>query len=274
MKSLLTYYGGKQKLAPLINTLIPPHQLYGEPFVGGGAVFWIKRPSEVEVINDSNGELINFYHVVKHNYDGLISLINDTLHHRRQHIHAWVIYLNPELFSPVQRAWAVWVLASQSFAARLDGNWGFDLEFNVTTKKIMHSRDEFTRLYATRLEQVQLESKDALYIIRSRDTVDSFFYCDPPYYNSDMGHYKGYTKRDFYELLETLASIEGKFLLSSYPSSVLAAFVSRYGWHQQTIEQTVSINIKSGKGKPKTEVLTANYILEPQAPQLVLFDDF
>jgi DNA adenine methylase len=274
MKSLLTYYGGKQKLAPLINTLIPPHQLYCEPFVGGAAVFWIKRPSEVEVINDSNGELINFYHVVKHNYDALIAMIHDTLHHRKQHTHAWVIYLNPELFSTIQRAWAVWVLATQSFASRLDGSWGFDLEYNVTSKKIFNSRDEFTRLYAQRLEQVQLENKDALYIIKSRDASFTFFYCDPPYYNSDMGHYKGYTKRDFFHLLKTLAEIEGKFLLSSYPSPMLQAFTKRYGWHQRSIEQTVTINMKSGKGKPKTEMLTANYVLEPFIPQLLLFDDF
>lgn len=274
MKSLLTYYGGKQKLAPLINTLIPTHQLYCEPFVGGAAVFWIKRPSEVEVINDANGELMNFYQTVKHNYEGLIALIYDTLHHRRQHIHAWVIYLNPELFTPLQRAWAIWVLATQSFASRLDGSWGFDLEYNVTTKKIFNSRDEFTRIYAKRLEHVQLESKDALYIIKSRDTAQSFFYCDPPYFNSDMGHYKGYTKRDFFALLKTLSGIEGRFLLSSYPSSILTAFCKRYGWHQQHIEQTVTVNIKSGKGKPKTETLTANYPLEPQVPQLLLFDDY
>lgn len=274
MKSLLTYYGGKQKLAPIINELIPPHLLYGEPFVGGGAVFWYKRPSEVEVLNDSNGELMNFYKVTQHDFDALQFLVEETLHNRRQHTHAWIIYLNPELFTTVQRAWAVWVLATQSFAARLDGNWGYDLSQNTTTKKIHNSRLEFTRLYSRRLEQVQLENKDALYIIRSRDSADSFFYCDPPYYNSDMGHYKNYTKQDFYQLLDTLAQINGKFLLSSYPSKVLSAFCQRYNWYQQSFEQTVTINIKSGKGKPKTEMLTANYDIAAVARdgQLELFD--
>lgn len=272
MKSLLTYYGGKQKLAPIINELIPPHVLYSEPFVGGGAVFWYKRPSEVEVLNDSNGELMNFYQVIQKNYDALQYMIEETLHNRRQHTHAWVIYLNPELFTPVQRAWAVWVLATQSFAARLDGNWGYDISQNTTTKKIYNSRTEFTHLYARRLEQVQLENKDAIYIIRSRDSSDSFFYCDPPYYNSDMGHYKNYSKRDFFQLLKTLAGIEGKFLLSSYPSQMLTAFTNRYHWQTQSFEQTVTINIKSGKGKPKTEVLTANYDMVQQPLQLLLFD--
>lgn len=273
MKSLLTYYGGKQKLAPLINSLIPPHVLYGEPFVGGAAVFWAKRPSEVEVINDANAELMNFYQVVKHSYDDLMEHIDQTLFSRRLHTHAVVINLYPELFSPIQRAWAIWVLASQSFASRLDATWGYDLSQNTTVQKIFNSREEFTRRYAKRLENVQLECRDALYIIKSRDTVDSFFYCDPPYYNSDMGHYKGYRKQDFFALLKSLAGIKGKFLLSSYPSTMLFAFAKRYGWHQQAIEQTVSINIKSGAGKPKTEMLTANYPLVVNPGQLLLFDE-
>ena len=60
MKPPLTYYGGKQKLARQIVSMIPEHRLYCEPFFGGGAVFFAKPPASVEVINDTNGELINF----------------------------------------------------------------------------------------------------------------------------------------------------------------------------------------------------------------------
>lgn len=68
MKTPLSYYGGKQKLCSTILSLIPSHTLYAEPFVGGGAVFFGKEPSAVEVINDTNKELINFYQVVKNRY--------------------------------------------------------------------------------------------------------------------------------------------------------------------------------------------------------------
>ncbi len=270
MKGLLTYYGGKQKLAPIINEIIPPHVLYAEPFAGGAAVFFFKRPSEVEVLNDKNGELINFYRVVKFRFDELYQEIQGTLHSRYQHQHAWIVYSFPELFSEVKRAWAIWVLSQMSYSARLDGNYGYDVTNNTTSKKIDFSRLEFTRAYARRLEKVQIESADALYIIRSRDSPDSFFYCDPPYYNSDMGHYKGYTKHDFTQLLQTLAGIKGKFLLSSYPSKVLEEFTAKYNWHQEQYEQIVTVNIKSGKGKPKTEVLTANYPII-RLDQLMLF---
>ena len=60
-------------------------------------------------------------------------------------------------------------------------------------------------------------------------------------------------------LLDTLAGLQGKFLLSSYPSDILAEYAQRYGWHTQQIQQRVSVNKGSGGGKMKIEQLTANY---------------
>jgi len=59
MKTPLSYYGGKQTLASRIPGLIPPHRLYCEPFSGGAAVFFAKEQSKVEIINDTDGELVN-----------------------------------------------------------------------------------------------------------------------------------------------------------------------------------------------------------------------
>ena len=264
MKTPITYYGGKQKLAPIIIELMPPHTLYAEPFSGGAAVFFAKKPSTVEVLNDMNGELINFYRVIKNQFPELLAEINDTLHSRRLHKHAWVIYSNPELFDPVKRAWAVWMLSSQGFAGKLDNVWGYDIEADSTSRKIYFNKTEFTEMYNRRLEKAQLENADALYIIRSRDSKDSFFYCDPPYFNSDMGHYKGYTKKDFEELLQLLSTIQGKFMLSSYPSQLLEQYTKKHQWSTLTFEQLVTVNVKSRNEKKKIEVLTANYSLEPQ----------
>jgi len=69
MKTPVTYYGGKQKLASTILKLIPEHNLYCEPFVGGAAIYFAKEPSNVEVINDTNKELMNFYRVVQQAVD-------------------------------------------------------------------------------------------------------------------------------------------------------------------------------------------------------------
>jgi DNA adenine methylase len=260
LKTPISYYGGKQKLAKIIIILIPKHNLYCEPFFGGGAVFFQKLPSNVEVINDTNNELINFYKVVKNDFANLEKEIQSTLHSRELHKRAQLIYNNPDRFSELERAWAVWVLATQSFSAKLNGAWGYDIKRNTTTKKISNKRDSFTLGYAERLEKAQIECTDALRIIKSRDTKDSFFYCDPPYYNSECGHYKGYTQNDFERLLKTLSSVKGKFLLSSYPSPILNEYVKKYGWQQRRIQQTTSVgNSHPTPQKQKTEVLTANY---------------
>ena len=183
--------------------------------------------------------------------------INITLHSRRQHKDASVIYNNPHLFDDLDRAWAVWVLASQSFASIIDGSWGYDKTRNTTTQKIINKGVQFTEDYAIRLQNVQLECADALYIIKSRDHEQAFHYCDPPYFNSDCGHYGGYSIHDFEQLLKTLAEVQGKFLLSSYPSDLLDKYKKRYGWHQVRVEQRVSVN--KGAGKLKVECMTANY---------------
>jgi DNA adenine methylase len=261
LRTPISYYGGKQKLAKTIVNFIPQHTLYAEPFLGGAAVFFAKEPSEVEVINDTNRELINFYQVCKNRFHELQSLVRVTLHSRDQHDDAFVINQKPHLHDEVRRAWAVWVLSTQSFSAMLDGSWGYDKAERTTTKKISNKREEFTEALAIRLQNAQIECADALYIIQSRDSANSFFYCDPPYYNSNCGHYDGYSFQDFENLLECLSKIKGKFLLSSYPSELLTRYAKQHGWQQWDVEQGVSVNTKSGYQKRKIEVLTANYVL-------------
>lgn len=264
MTTPISYYGGKQNLVKEILKLIPDHNLYAEPFVGGGAIFFAKPKSEVEVINDVNSELINFYEVVQNQFVELQSQIRISLHSRRLFNDAKCMYENPHLFTRIQRAWAVWVLSSQAFSAQLDGTWGYDVSKGTTSKKINNKRESFTEDYAIRLQNVQIECTDAIRIIRSRDKEDAFFYCDPPYYNSDCGHYDGYTIEDFEMLLKTLSGIKGKFLLSSYPSDILSKFADKHGWSQRYIDQKVSVANPNSSSKPqktKREMFTANYDL-------------
>lgn len=270
LKTPISYYGGKQKLASKIVSLIPKHTLYCEPFLGGAAVFFAKKASEIEVINDTNRELMNFYRMVKEDFVSLEKEIRISLHSRDLYRKASVMYNNPDMFPDLKRAWAVWVLSTQSFSSMLDSSWGYDKTANNTTQKIHNKKESFTEELAIRLQNCQIESADALYIIGSRDTENSFFYCDPPYYNSDCGHYDGYSEHDYESLLFLLSKIKGKFLLSSYPSPLLAKYTKENKWHKWSINQKVSVNAKSGNQKSKTEMLVANY---PIAEQLKAIND-
>ncbi|MHC5309141.1 DNA adenine methylase [Myroides sp. LJL116] len=272
IKTPISYYGGKQNLVSKILPLIPKHTTYIEPFVGGGAIFWSKKPSEVEVINDYNRELINFYECVQNEFVELEKMVRISLHSRSLHRDATVVYENPHMFTKIKRAWAIWVLSAQSFSSMLDGSWGYDKIKGTTSQKITNKRESFTEDLAIRIQNVQIENTDALRIINSRDYKDAFIYCDPPYFNSDCGHYDGYSERDFVSLLETLKRAEGKFLMSSYPSEVLKKYTKDCGWYTMSIEQRVSVaNTTSKPGKKKIEVLTANYDLSNPKDSLTLF---
>jgi DNA adenine methylase len=258
MKPPFSYYGGKQTLAEDIVKVLPEHTSYCEPFVGGAAVFWAKNKSIIEIINDTNKSLINFYRCLQNEYLELEKMVRITLHSRKAHYEAKIIYDNPDMFPPIKQAWAVWVLANQSFSSMLDGSWGYDKNNKASTSiKIRNKRDAFSEDLAIRLQDVQIECADALYIIQSRDTVDTLFYIDPPYYNSNCGHYDGYTEMDFEALLKMLQSIKGQFVLSSYPSELLSKYTRLNEWNQISLEQQVSVN--KGKGKKKVEVVTTNY---------------
>ena len=258
MKTPISYYGGKQTLAPIILELIPEHKIYCEPFLGGAAVYFAKKPSKVEVINDTNSELINFYEVVKNDFTALEREIAITLHSRTKHRQAQVIYANPDMFDRIKRAWAVWMLANISYGCKLDGVFGYDRS-GTASKKLANKRKGFTEEYAIRLQNTQIECCDALKIIRSRDTEETFFYIDPPYVGADQGHYDGYSQEDFDALLALLEEIKGKFLLSSYRNAALTECVKRNGWYSLEIDMACSMTNRAQSPRHKVEVLTANY---------------
>lgn len=258
MKTPITYYGGKQNLVSHILPLIPKHSIYTECFAGGLAVFFKKERSKTEIINDTNSFVIDFYAVVISNFEALQLKIQQTPYSRAIYKVAFSIYEMPHLFSQLQRAWAFYILTNNGFSGRI-GSFGCYTKGQKAQgwerKKLLINSQLKDRLLG-----VQIECTDALKILKLRDTPDSFHYVDPPYFNSNMGHYGNYTKDDFEKLLFTLSGLKGKFLLSSYPSELLEQYVSQHGWYQKEIVQRVSANrTKSSKQRKKVEVLTANY---------------
>ena len=258
MKTPISYYGGKQELAKKIISLIPSHKTYCEPFIGGAAIFFAKPVSKAEIINDINSEVINFYEVLKHDFSALQAEIEISLHSRKLYQHAHVIYENPDMFDRIKRAWAFWVLANMSFNNSLTAGFKHD-KIGKTSRSIAHKQQQFTEDLAIRLQNVQIECCDALKIIRQNDNGETFFYLDPPYVGACQGHYDGYSQADFNELIDLLAKIGGKFLLSSFRNTYLSDASKRYGWSQIELKMNTHPSFIPDQHKSKIEVLTANY---------------
>ena len=253
----ISYYGGKQTMLPHILPLIPEHQIYVEPFFGGGAVFWAKQPAKAEIINDFNANVVNFYEVLKSDFEALKSLVEKTIVSRETYKSALVMYHSPFLFSPVKRAWAFWYATNTGFSNQVQ-----NCRFERSGKNVSNLNNkilEFSENYSERLKHVQIENNDACAVIASHDSPNSFIYCDPPYVGAHKGHYGGYLQEHFNELLEALSKVKGKFLLSSYQNDELLKYVERFGWFQK--EVVMSLGTSRTAGRKRIEVLTANYEL-------------
>lgn len=253
------YYGGKIRMLPHILPLIPPHRVYVEAFVGGGAVFWAKKPSTVEVLNDTDNRIETFYRVGRECPDELARKIAGTLHSENEWERAKTILKAPEGHAPLDIAWAVWASVNLSIGGLMAGRGSFQFVLHQTDNwnpaSSFRRRRNDLKHWLHRLEDVTIHSRDAVELIRKRDHADVFFYLDPPYVDARQGHYGGYKQEAFSGLLDECETMKGKFLLSSYPNAELSERVEANGWNQ--------LKIKKAKGVANhdtaIEVLTWNY---------------
>ncbi len=264
-KTPITYYGGKQQMANIIIGMMPQHKIYCEPFFGGGAVFFAKGASFLEVINDTNDLLITFYKQCMTNFEALQQKISTTLHSESEYNRAKRIYNNPKWHRKIDIAWAVWIVTNMSVMATPRGGWKRDNGTGGSHIGIGfdNRRQSFTDKVHERLRYVQISCHDALEVIRERDTADTFFYLDPPYINCDQKHYKGYTEKDFKQLLKVLSGIKGKFILSNFMSEVLLDYIRKYGWNYEIYDKKCMIPALINQPRRKQEVLVYNYEIYP-----------
>lgn len=237
---------------------IPKHTVYTEAFAGGIAVLFAKEPSELEVINDTNGELVNFYKVCKTQFKELKEEIDSTIHSRDVHCLAGFIYNYPSFFTPVKRAWAVWTLSKTSFASKFDGSFGYDVKGNSMPKKLLNAKSNFTSELISRLDRITIENTDGTGLIESRDSENAFHFVDPPYVNTSMAHYTGsFADADFSHLLSILSSVKGKFMLTMFPNDELDKFVKKYKWRVVEVERHISASRVNRR--KQIELIVMNY---------------
>jgi len=259
MRTPITYYGVKQSMLNYILPLIPPHKIYCEPFFGGGAVFFAKEKSYLEVINDTNDRLITFYEVMRNNFDDLNALIQDTLHSEALHLRARDIYHGRIESSKTEMAWSFWVVTNMSFAGSIYGGWKWcnGTSGGHSGRFIRAKREEFV-LLKKRLKDVHISKRDALEVVSKRDTLKTFFYLDPPYPGACQAHYYGYTMLEFTALLNILKDIKGKFLLSNYWSQTLRWFIFKNGWKSRVVTKQMKVSNFS-EPRYKSEILVWNF---------------
>lgn len=260
IKTPISYYGGKQNLVNVLLRMIPEHKIYCEPFFGGGALFFRKQPSYLEVINDINDNLINFYEQCQSNFEKLAAEIDSSLCSESLHRWARKVYEGELQVTAVKKALATWLVFNESFMCSARSGWRWDNGTDCSHIGIVlqHQRKNFCPWIKQRLARVQISCRDALTVISQRDTPGSFFYLDPPYPGTYQGHYAGYSMEELEKLLKVLETIHGQFLLSCYDIPILHDFATKNNWQLKLVHQRKSC-VNKYREEYKTEALLFNY---------------
>jgi DNA adenine methylase len=210
MHGPITVTGGKNRLAKTIIALFPEHDLYTEPFSGGAQVFFHKLPSKVEVLNDLDGELINFFRVCQSHPDELIRCLRYHLASRR-----WFELLKktePATLTDIQRAVRFFYIRRVAFGGRvLNPTYGYAVASRPRFRPV-RIPDIISKAHQ-RLQEVQIECLPYQKILKKYDGSKTLFYLDPPYWNLPYYHHN-FTENDFGEFAALLSGIKGKFVLS------------------------------------------------------------
>lgn len=278
----IKWHGGKHYLASWIIDQMPPHLHYVEPYLGGGAVLlardpvknWLAEGDEKllakdsgcsEVVNDVNGQLTNFWNVLR----------NPELFQQMQRI----LELTPfsavewknsttqvQSDDPVEAAAGFFICARQS-------RQGLMTSFaTLSRKRTRRNVNEQVASYLNaidgladvhrRLQAVVIFNDDACQVIRRQDGNRTLYYCDPPYIHESRTATSAYAfemdTENHIELLETLSTIEGKFLLSGYRSKLYDDHADKHGWRRE--DRLIDNKSSSTKEKEiKCECLWMNF---------------
>lgn len=188
-KPILPWMGGKRRLAKQIIPLFQEHTAYVEPFCGGAAVFFMKAPSQVEVINDVHGELVNLYRVVKHHPDELVRQFRWGLVSREEYLtHREV---DPRHLTDIQRASRFFYLQKLAFGGKVTGQTFGTSATSPPRLNLMRIEEDLSAAHL-RLARTVVEHLDWAECMRRYDRPGTLFYLDPPYwgtagYGTDFG---------------------------------------------------------------------------------------
>lgn len=270
----IKWHGGKSYLAKRIIELLPPRDswhLWREPFFGGGAVTLALDPDGLsEAVNDLHGELINFWKVLAchdkfpefERIAALTPFAEEAFESSEDR------NTNPRVdsWSQIESAVSFFVRCRQS-------RQGLMRDFATPTRRTRRGMNENVSAWLSaveglpeiheRLKRIEIRNMDAWAFIQLYDDERAVFYCDPPYMlqtrSTGGGEYKHEMSASQHSgLLNVLAEIEGRFLLSGYRSDLYDSMANANGWRRVDIQIDNKASGKKSK-EVKTECVWMNY---------------
>ncbi len=273
------WFGGKRGQAPWIISKFPDHDMYAEPFAGMANVLLRKHPSKMEVYNDLNGRVTNFFRVLqdKDQFDEFVRLCWVTPVSRAEFER---LCAEPVTDDSVREAWKFFVLGRQSRGGFGAGDVS-KKDWAVSTRPRRERPEQISKFLtaidglddvARRIrEHVTIECMPAVQLIKKYDRYHNpdgvgirrrivLFYLDPPYppetrYGGKAATYlMEMTRDDHVELLETIRECKSNVIISSYPSKLYDGMLS--DWNRDELQVKAQT---SNSGQKRTEVIWMNF---------------
>ena len=253
MKAIMKYPGSKWRIADWIISHFPKHHSYLEPFFGSGGVFFNKPRSDIETINDLDGDVINLFQWIRNDPERLAHEIYFTPYSRE--IYEGTFQKEPK--NDLEKAVQFYTRLNMGHGFRTSGEkvgWKLDVQGR---EKAYAAADwckvpEKIMAAAERLRGVQIENRPALEVIKRFNFENVLIYCDPPYVLSTRcrkQYRKEMTDEDHEKLLNALLNHKGPVVISGYASPLYERFLK--GWYREEHEN------RTQKGK-SVEVIWSN----------------
>lgn len=287
VKSPIQWFGGKAKYVDEILEHFPPasaYNCYVEPYGGGASVLLAKERSKVEVYNDLYGDLVNFFRVLRNDFDAFLRLAI-TSPYSREELDAcyWALKRGKGAYkrSDLHRARAFYVLARQSFAGRIGQ------KPNISISKVRNAAMTWAKAVDNllpvheRLMGVIIENDTAVKVMERYDSPGTMFYLDPPYvHETREASKKAYGKmyemqrRHHHYLLDYAKKAKGMVLISGYMSGLYQEDIPDWKYVEFSVSSSAGVakeGVDSLEDRKRTEVLWWNEALGKYKKQLVMF---
>jgi len=271
MRGPIPWFGGKGNMTAKLLPLLPQdHHTYVEPFGGGASMLFAKRPSPVEVYNDLDSGLVNFFRVLRDpdRFEEFHRKVSLTPYSREEFYFCRDTWADDD----IERAYRFFVTARMSFSGDMGG--GMSTVITTSSRGMASTCSKWLSIIeqlpqiSERLLRVQIEHQDWRVILERYDTERTLFYLDPPYVHSTRkaGKYAHeMTDEDHAELVERLLNIKGMAILSGYASEIYVPLQDA-GWMRENWKTACSAAGKTrasglqGKGsalkkQPRTETV-------------------
>jgi DNA adenine methylase len=258
---VLCRVGSKRRFAELLTHILPPHRTYVEAFAGSAAIFFYKKPSEREVLNDLDPLVVNVFKLIQKlpmdaKFPDLDTPAKVEAFHKA-HVNT------PE------------ALLAQSLIRSCGGWMGKPVRAGNKLQRFPNpvNRLKYFKEYKGRLKGVHITNEDYETVIDNNDSASTVFFFDPPYEKSDnLGYAKGSATFDFNRFASVVSKIKGKWLITINDSKYIRELFKDYhitpviivGHHKTPGNGGIAKTIGSDD---RPELLISNYVLPKDAPE-------